>query len=73
MDERVRVVMAIVQPPENYAAVMSMSADKPIYENHGHIDYHCGDCEAVVLRGVSFKHARSLVFRCSCGGYNVLP
>ena len=67
------ITMNVITSPEGRGAVMSMHDGKPIFENSGALDYHCGSCQIAVLRGVNFTTAKRLVFQCQCGAYNVLP
>jgi hypothetical protein len=72
-DEVATIELTTVSSFPVHALVMTLTAQKPIYQGQGKIDYVCGHCAALILHRVNLKNARGLVFECMCGTYNVLP
>lgn len=74
MPDQTKAMRVIPEPAPKTRTVLVTDFQGPAVASEGPIDYICGTCALVLLKGVAVGMVQKIVVRCgSCGAFNEIP
>ncbi len=74
MSDRTIVMRVIPEPPSMTRTILVPDFQGPAVVSEGPLDYICGTCALVLLKGVAVGMVQKVVIRCGgCGTFNEIP